>query len=113
MRWNLRALDQVTETVQPASNRARGPVLAVTAVGRLPYQKCMTSPHAFELPGNIGVAVKQADVTALRNLKPGESHRIRGQWSGPCKTRLPEQSACRFALDVHVDIRRWKPGTRY
>jgi hypothetical protein len=116
MRRGFFALDEATRTESPSTHGERNPLvraLAVTAVGRLPYQKCETSKYAPELPANIGVVVRPVDFTALRSLKPGERHRIVRQWSGHCRDDLPDNAACRFTLDVHVDIRRWKPGTPY
>jgi len=79
----------------------------------VPYLNCRMSPYAPELPANLGLGVRSSDVRALENLKPGARHRITGTFSGKCRAELPKMSACYFKLDMHVDIRRWRPGTPY
>jgi hypothetical protein len=108
-------LKPLTTTQTPGTKQAQMPAFAISAVGRSPYQRCMTSGYAPEMPANIGFLLlpKKKWVEALRKLRPGEKIRLQHQYGGECTTDLPDNAACRFSLDVHIDIRRWKPGTRY
>lgn len=113
VRRGFQTLERVTETSGPLSSGLfSAMVIDVVPLGLL-YQKCKTSSFAPAFPAFMGMIVRQADVNALRNLKPGERHRVQRSWSGDCKDDLPEEAACRFKLDIHVDIRRWRPGERF
>jgi hypothetical protein len=97
-------LDLVVET--PASNGVGYPAFSITAIGRAHYRKCRTSGYAPELPVNFGLILRPPDLPALRKLKPGQRYRVERSWSGNCQAKLRQNAACRFTLDMHVDIRR-------
>ena len=106
LRHGKATLDLVKTIVDPGSNEVSYRALSITAVGRVHYGKCRTSGYAPELPVNFGMLLRPPDLPALRKLKPGQRYRVERSWSGNCQAKLPQNAACRFTLDMHVDIRR-------
>ena len=115
IRRGNQTLKLLTTPVLPNSSQPHNKyaALSVTAVGIVPYRNCKTSRYAPELPGNMAILVREPEKKKLRELKPGERMRIERTRYGDCDNPLPRDAACRFKLDMHIDIRRWKPGTPY
>jgi hypothetical protein len=101
-------LDELTEIGTPAS---AGTILtiAIAAPPSVPlYRNCRTSAYAREYPAYVKLPIKKADIAALLKLGPGETRRIQRTWTGDCQppAEISTDAACRFKLDLHVDIRR-------
>jgi hypothetical protein len=111
MRSGYGSLKRLRTHVGPASGDANVSVVSITVPGLANYQACRMSGKAPEFPASFGLRVKAADIRALKRLRPGQEHRIQWQWSGPCvpQEELSATSACHASLDMHVDIRRWRP----
>jgi hypothetical protein len=101
-----------------AENPTRSPTSFVAISISIPpppqlYRKCESSSYETGYAGSIGLPVKTRDMAALVKLAPGAVRRIRWEWSGDCARNIPADSSCKAVLDLHVDIRRWKPGEPY
>lgn len=82
--------------------------VSVPAQGLL-YRKCELSgsvPGAAGAPGSLAVRLDDADVRALRTLRPGRTHRLSSLFAGKCRDDIPDGETCQFKLGIHIDIRR-------
>jgi hypothetical protein len=87
-------------------------IRVTTPLPRPPYRKCMTTRHAPEFPTGLPVGVRHSDLAALRTLKEGEKHAIRGSYAGHCTTGLSATESCHYDLHITVTIRRWVSRVR-
>jgi hypothetical protein len=108
-------LNEVTEINTPASSVRIWTIAISAAPLRSLYRNCRTSAYAPPYPASVGLPMFQGTIAALRKLKPGQKRRIERTWTGDCQPpdEISTDAACRFKLDLHVDIRRWRPGERF